>query len=756
MKKDNLLLVAGAALLAALTVRGELDPVKFVKDEFARGTKLVRVPKARYFIAPDGARETVYFRLNGLRDVTLDFGGAELVGTVRTRMFDLVGCTNVTIRNVTIDYHELPFTQAVIEKVDADRNWDVRVVKGYPRPAQRERTKGIDNHDDCWPIQAYDGRTHELKNPMRFGAEIVKTGADTYRISGGRDRRGEVGDVAVWSVTECGRPFVGENFNALRCADLVFEDVTQYATPNGRAFIDWSSSNTTYLRCRVVRRPPETDLVARAMPRLRSGNHDAFISKNALVGPKIIDCEAEYHCDDCVNISGAYQVVYEGQGDTVRVFVHGVWDLQMDAGDMCQVLTPEGATPDNVRVVSIADGPAIAPEETAYLETIGLWSGLAKGMRKSYILKLDRAVDFPRGTLLASEQHMGNGFVIRGCRFGSTRARGLLIKASHGLIENCEVKHDVCFTTEYEWLSAGVANDVVMRNNRFHGKVWRGGRAAHNRPMPASVNRGIVEERADDNLWMWGHHPDALFTEGGRKYGLPSVKCMDMAEACKSMGVGGCFLVRWLNLPTKAELPKYVEQFRDLPRLGFSITDGAAEDFEEKVRLGLELAGRLPNLTTFVMDDYWAARDYRQPIARLRALKTELARRGLKLAVVLYSDANGLRPEFREVLELCDEVTYWFWHGKNTGGIEESVERLRAFVGPRKPILLGQYMWDFGDRREMPAERMRSQLAQTGRLLDAGKISGVIFHCTILAGMDLEAVELSRAWIRQRRGAARQ
>ena len=32
--------------------------------------------------------------------------------------------------------------------------------------------------------------------------------------------------------------------------------------------------------------------------------------------------------------------------------------------------------------------------------------------------------DGKKGSLLASERHMGNGFVIRGCRFGSTRARG--------------------------------------------------------------------------------------------------------------------------------------------------------------------------------------------------------------------------------------------------------------------------------------------------------------------------------------------
>ena len=82
---------------------------------------------------------------------------------------------------------------------------------------------------------------------------------------------------------------------------------------------------------------------------------------------------------------------------------------------------------------------SVTVEESRYLASIGLWPGIAQGMRKSYVLKLDRDADFPRGTLLASEGRMGNGFLIRDCRFGSTRGRGLLLKASDGCVENCRV-----------------------------------------------------------------------------------------------------------------------------------------------------------------------------------------------------------------------------------------------------------------------------------------------------------------------------
>lgn len=252
-----------------------------------------------------------------------------------------------------------------------------------------------------------------------------------------------------------------------------------------------------------------------------------------------------------------------------------------------------------------------------------------------------------------------------------------------------------------------------------------------------------------DRLWMWGHHPDSFDDAQSKKeiYNLPHGRRIDMADACRAMDIPGCCVVRWRNLPRKADLPEYMKQFSRTKRVAFSITDSAVEDFDEKVRLGLKLADQMPNLTTFFMDDFWCTSVKRPPVESIRALKPELARRGMKLAVVLYSDTNGLKPEFREVLGLCDEISYWFWNGKNVGGIEESVDRLRGFVGEEKPILLGQYMWDFGGKREMPADLMAKQLAASERLLRSRRISGLIFHCTPLVDLNLAAVNLSRRWI---------
>ncbi len=253
-----------------------------------------------------------------------------------------------------------------------------------------------------------------------------------------------------------------------------------------------------------------------------------------------------------------------------------------------------------------------------------------------------------------------------------------------------------------------------------------------------------------DRLWMWGHHSMSFAAQLEKKcnYNLPLDRRIDMAAACREMNIPGCFVVRWFNLPEKAELPEYMKQFKDTKRVGFSITDSAVETFEEKVRLGLEYAGLMPNLTTLIMDDFWCGAN-NSKLEQIYRAKEEIVKRNLRLSIVLYSDQNGLKSEYSEVLNLCDEVTFWFWHGKNVNTIESQVAKLKDLVGHEKPILLGQYMYDFGGKKEMPGKSMEIQLEHTSRLLSQKAIDGVIFHCTPLVDMNLDAVRVSRAWIRE-------
>ena len=348
----------------------------------------------------------------------------------------------------------------------------------------------------------------ELKNPMRFrdGIAITKTGVDTFRISGGKDRRGGVGDVVVWSVKEKGQPTDVSAIKSLRGTECRFEDITEYATPHGCAYEDYFGDANTYLRCRIVRCPPEQDLFPRGLMRLRSGNHDANMHRGAVRGPRILDCEAKYHCDDCVNISGMYGLVTESKGgDELRILVNYL-GLSIDDGDTCQVMTYEGRSLPDVKVVKVTADGDTTEEEKSYMNTLGFWPGLAKECRKAYRLKLEKPLRLARGSVIISNRHQGNGFVVRGCDFGHSRARGLLIKASGGLIESNRLMRcagqAIQIATEYEWMEGGCSRDLVVRGNTCRhngGGIHVGGNNGARKMLPADshYNISITDNEVD-------------------------------------------------------------------------------------------------------------------------------------------------------------------------------------------------------------------------------------------------------------------
>lgn len=492
MMPQRLLLTLALSTLGAAAAT--LNPIELIRSELDKGSRTIRVPAGQYrLLPPDNAK--AYITLANVSDVTIDLTGVEIVGQRRTRMVDLIRCRNVTLRGLTIDYETLPFTQATIRSVGPNGEWDVQVLPGYP-------TEDIISADICWPIQAYGRDSGELVNPMRFrdSISVIRTGHDTYRISGGLDRRGNVGDIAVWSLCEPnGVPTVGSAIALSHCADITLEDITVYSTPRGCGFLDMYGHGNTYRRCRLIRRPPETDLQPRTLRRLRSGNHDAFMSRCASKGPRYLDCVAMYHCDDCVNISGMYSFITAANGSDARIVVNWA-GFNFQPGNTCQLMTDDGQCREDLTVVAVRDDGDATPDEKALFQTYGLWPGLADSCRKAYRLTLDKAVPELRpGSVIISAQRHGSDFIITGCRFGHSRARGLLIKASDGLIEDNLIEacsgSGLQMSPEYEWMEGGCSSRVTVRNNTFRANGDWGavaaGASGRRQPLAPNAHRQL-------------------------------------------------------------------------------------------------------------------------------------------------------------------------------------------------------------------------------------------------------------------------
>ena len=116
--------------------------------------------------------------------------------------------------------------------------------------------------------------------------------------------------------------------------------------------------------------------------------------------------------------------------------------------------------------------------------------------------------------------------------------------------------------------------------------------------------------------------------------------------------------------------------------------------------------------------------------------------------MVLYSDQDGFRSEFKHDLECCDETSLWFWRSDKINTMADRVKECREFIGPEKDLLLGLYMWDFTLGEPVSAERMAMQLDCARKFLADRTVTGLIFHPSFAAALDVPAVKLSKEWIR--------
>ncbi|MEZ0386136.1 MAG: twin-arginine translocation signal domain-containing protein [Verrucomicrobium sp.] len=256
-----------------------------------------------------------------------------------------------------------------------------------------------------------------------------------------------------------------------------------------------------------------------------------------------------------------------------------------------------------------------------------------------------------------------------------------------------------------------------------------------------------------DRLWMWGHDSGSLV----QGYGIGDKGTdIEPAAALEYMGIPNICMVRFTGTPLPP-FDGYVEQFAKAKRLTWSFVDGGKKfTTGEKKSQALDLATRVPNLVGLDMDDFFIGDAVPKTeggeahahlsVAQVEEVTKELdvAGRRLDLSMVIYS--NQLHPAIKRHIDPVDAVYFWTWKARELVNLEDNFAAYRKIASAKK-TLLGIYMWDFGEKKPIPIELMEHQCRLALDWLKKGEIEGLIFHCTPLCGMKLEAVEWSKDWI---------
>jgi len=272
-------------------------------------------------------------------------------------------------------------------------------------------------------------------------------------------------------------------------------------------------------------------------------------------------------------------------------------------------------------------------------------------------------------------------------------------------------------------------------------------------PLPCQGNTPSNDRTLRDRLWMWGHDAGSL----KNSYGIGSRGGNIMpGEAIKYMGIPNVCMVRFTGTPLPP-FDDYVKQFAPAKRLTWSFVDGdRRHTTEQKRQLALDLAAKLPNLAGLDMDDFFlgnalpktdgAEAPAHLSVEQVQQVRNELVVQGRKLdlSIVLYS--NQLHPAIKRHLDVVDVVYFWTWRACDLDRLEGNFAAYRRLV-PTRRTRLGIYMWDFGEKKPISLKSMEHQCRLGLQWLQRGEIEGMIFHCTPLCDMNLEAVEWSKDWI---------
>jgi len=223
---------------------------------------------------------------------------------------------------------------------------------------------------------------------------------------------------------------------------------------------------------------------------------------------------------------------------------------------------------------------------------------------------------------------------------------------------------------------------------------------------------------------------------------------MTATEAAFYMGIPNLFLIRHKGRPALEEYDQYALALSPLKRVVWALVESGGDTDPERRDFVLKMPARFPNIAGFIMDDYFkkdgSAHLTIDQLQELEGKRRTPDGRKLPLYVVVYT--HQLDLPIQPHLKHCDKITFWTWKSEDLANLETNFEKLEK-IAPNHPKLLGCYLWDFGNKKPMPLDLMKRQTEYGYRLLQAGRIEGMIFLEHGVCDIGLDTVLWTKEWI---------
>lgn len=410
------------------------------------------------------------FSLQRLADMDIEatgatfwFGGGQGVSLER--------CRNVLLRGLTIDADPLPWTQAVIEEIDAAaQTMVVRIEQDYAVPGGDQLAKPcrvlfFDGETRC-ELPVFDDQTTAVE-PLGEGRfKIAKFASARVFRNPVPGRTVRAGDLVALFIMYGG----GSNISLRDCEAVRLENITNHAASAFAYHETGGKGGNRYVGCKLTRRPGTS--------RLMASRADCFHSYLMEQGPVIEDCEFSHSGDDLINIHGFFGLVLQVVSGR-ECIVASPYGAILRPGSELRISDPEAPTDPREGVVVSAEqirDAAISGEAKALPETLMLQRQLRvrdmSEVRLSRVV-LDREVPLAKLDVVSCPDYSGRGAVIRGNHLHDGHIRGILLKSHDVLVEGNRIERTghggIVLDPEFFWLEGPFCRNIRVLDNTLVG-----------------------------------------------------------------------------------------------------------------------------------------------------------------------------------------------------------------------------------------------------------------------------------------------
>lgn len=430
------------------------------------GAPSLRVAPGAYTLPPPTGR--AHLVLPPLTATNLDFTGVTLVCADRkgagVYLSQWVGST---LAGLSLRYAAPPSSSVAVTAVGAG-TVDVEVEGGHPADDYTDGSVASCN------VFTADSR---LRKPLSFDVYVTAVaplGGAAFRLTVANE--GQLAGIVPGDLLGCRVPGGGMTVTIDGAINSTFSDVTLFGGP-AFGFLEAAGGGNTYLRPIITYPDPPPGA---AHPPLLSTSADGLHSSGARVGPRVEGAHFQGMDDDGIAVHGGFMLVTDaeaaGSGGRLWATLHGA----LQAGDRLLLYDkafapaplplPPSFLPAYYTVLAVAPAPhSYAPPFNAS-KTMPSQKLPAQGGYQIITLggaPLPPAVGFD--FVASNADAVGSHFLLRNNTILNHRARGMLIKASHGVIEGNRITNSslggIIVTPELYWEEASYAHNVTVFNN---------------------------------------------------------------------------------------------------------------------------------------------------------------------------------------------------------------------------------------------------------------------------------------------------